>query len=222
MLVDLVQVTTRDGFRLDGAYQAPTAAPCCRSTLCGLVHGTGGNFYTSSLFDALAERLRALGCGVLRVNTAATMVSAPRPPSAAAADRVRPMKSPTSAGMICGLAGLAAAAGGVARRTAGHSFGAVKALYALAHEPDQTCVCVVALSPPRLSYSAFCNSAHAQLFLETYHRAEALVQQGQAASLIEVTLPLPYAISARATSRSMGRTSATTSCGSCQVPCPVC
>src|SRR5205823_5319742 len=78
----------------------------------------------------------------------------------------------------------------------GHSFGAVKCLYALTHEPDATCACVVALSPPRLSYSTFCTSAHATTFLETFQRAEALVQQGQPNSLMEVTLPLPYVISA--------------------------
>src|SRR5688572_29710684 len=71
MLVDLVQTTTRDGVRLDGAFLAPPpdahAAPAL-DALC-LVHGTGGNFYSSTLFDDLAGPLLALGCAVLRVNT---------------------------------------------------------------------------------------------------------------------------------------------------------
>ena len=70
MLVHLVQVTTRDGVRLDGTYQEPSSP---RGTFpvdafC-LVHGTGSNFYGSTLFDSFAERLLALGYGVLRVNT---------------------------------------------------------------------------------------------------------------------------------------------------------
>src|SRR5438132_1577639 len=69
MLVDLVQVTTRDGFRLDGAYLAPAGPQALPLDALCFVHGTGGNFYSSTLFDALADRLRALGCGVVRVNT---------------------------------------------------------------------------------------------------------------------------------------------------------
>ena len=56
MLVDLVQTTTRDGVRLDGALQTPSG----RERSVGLdalafLHGTGGNFYSSTLFDAFAE-----------------------------------------------------------------------------------------------------------------------------------------------------------------------
>src|SRR4051794_11268622 len=70
MLVDLVQVTTRDGVRLDGTYQESSAprGAIPVDAFC-LVHGTGSNFYGSTLFDSFAERLLAVGCGVLRVNT---------------------------------------------------------------------------------------------------------------------------------------------------------
>jgi dienelactone hydrolase len=197
MLVDLVQVTTRDGFRLDGAYQAASGPSALSVDALCFVHGTGGNFYASSLFDALAERLHSLGCGVLRVNTrghdgisTASTDRGGRRQGAAyeIADECRHDLRAwldwlrRQAGPRVGLLG--------------HSFGAVKALYALVHEPDQACVSVVALSPPRLSYAAFCESAQAEKFLDTFHRAEALVQQGQPAALMEVTLPLPYAISA--------------------------
>ena len=33
------------------------------------IHGTGGNFYASTLFDAIGERCLKQGCAVLRVNT---------------------------------------------------------------------------------------------------------------------------------------------------------
>src|SRR5437660_1003816 len=69
MLVDLVRTTTRDGVRLDGVFQ-PAAAPggLALDAAC-FVHGTGSNFYGSTLFDAFAERLLAVGCSVLRINT---------------------------------------------------------------------------------------------------------------------------------------------------------
>src|ERR1700693_5740702 len=67
MIVDLVHVTTRDGVRLDGIYQA-APQPGTPDAVC-LVHGTGGSFYSSTLFDALSERLLTRGCGVLRINT---------------------------------------------------------------------------------------------------------------------------------------------------------
>src|ERR1700676_3030924 len=33
------------------------------------IHGTGGNFYSSSLFDVFSRKFLDLGCAVLRVNT---------------------------------------------------------------------------------------------------------------------------------------------------------
>jgi hypothetical protein len=69
-------------------------------------------------------------------------------------------------------------------------------LYALAHEPALPVACTVAISPPRLSYSWFCSNPEGPAFLETYHRADALMQAGQPATLLEVSLPIPFAITA--------------------------
>src|SRR5260370_41752859 len=70
MLVDLVQTTTRDGIRLDGVYQAPaTSVKSPAIDAFCLIHGTGSNFYSSSLLDNIAARLVELGAGVLRANT---------------------------------------------------------------------------------------------------------------------------------------------------------
>jgi pimeloyl-ACP methyl ester carboxylesterase len=83
----------------------------------------------------------------------------------------------------------------------GHSLGAVKCVYALAHEPALSAAAlglakVILLSPPRLSYEWFCSSAKREAFLATHHQAEALVQQGRPDALLEATVPLPMAISA--------------------------
>jgi pimeloyl-ACP methyl ester carboxylesterase len=75
----------------------------------------------------------------------------------------------------------------------GHSSGAVKALYAAAHEPQLPVAALVAVSPPRLSYAAFCTNP---AFLETYAEAERLVAAGQPTALLDVKLPLPFVITA--------------------------
>ncbi|MEX0585719.1 MAG: hypothetical protein WD176_03690, partial [Pirellulales bacterium] len=60
MLVDLIRVTTADGLRLDGALQTPPAGAATSQLPVDaalLVHGTGGSFYSSTMFEAIAERL---------------------------------------------------------------------------------------------------------------------------------------------------------------------
>jgi pimeloyl-ACP methyl ester carboxylesterase len=162
-----------------------------------LVHGTGGNFYGSTLFDELAERLLDLGSAVLRVNTrghdgvstaqtgrggwrlgaAYEIVDECRYDLAAWTEWLRQRVGPR-AGLI------------------GHSLGAVKCLYAMAHEPQLGAACLIGLSPPRLSYSWFCTSPEGPPFLETFAQAERYVEAGQAATLMEVRLPLSMVITA--------------------------
>ncbi len=197
MLVDLVQTTTRDGLRLDGSFQAAAAAPALGADAFCLVHGTGGNFYGSTLFDAFAERLLGLGCAVLRVNTrghdgissaltarggrrqgaAYEVVDECRHDLAAWLDWLRPRAGPR-VGLL------------------GHSSGAVKCLYALAQEPRLGAACVVALSPPRLSYSWFCSRPEGPAFLATYQQAEEQLRAGRPDALLDVKLPLPFVITA--------------------------
>ena len=74
MLVDLVQADDAcDGVRLDGILQTPATGGPRTWPLDGLccIHGTGGNFYSSTLFDAFAMRSACCnkGIAVLRVNT---------------------------------------------------------------------------------------------------------------------------------------------------------
>src|SRR5262249_37894266 len=78
----------------------------------------------------------------------------------------------------------------------GHSLGAVKCLYAVAHEPALAPTCLIAISPPRLSYSVFCSGPPGAAFLETYRQAEHLVDNEQPGALMEVSLPLPFVVTA--------------------------
>jgi alpha-beta hydrolase superfamily lysophospholipase len=198
MLVDLVQTLTRDEVRLDGAYQASPragAAGLAVDAFC-LVHGTGGSFYSSPLFDTLAERLLALGCGILRGNTRGhdLMSTAATPRGGrrqgAAYEVVDDCRHDVAwigwlrqhAGPRVGLLG--------------HSLGAVKCLYAQAREPHPGAACVLAVSPPRLSHSWFLSGEQASAFRAIYDRAQQLVATGQPEALLEVTLPLPLVITA--------------------------
>jgi alpha-beta hydrolase superfamily lysophospholipase len=199
MSLELVQTWTSDGLRLDGAFQpssSPNSAGVGIDAFC-LVHGTGGNFYGSSLFESLAERLLTLGGAVLRINTrghdgisiAATAKGGKR--LGAAYEVVDDCRKDLAAWLDwlrqrCGpRIGLV-----------GHSLGAVKCLYALAHERQLAAHYVISLSPPRLSYSWFCTSSDGPEFLQTFAEADGCVQQGKPAVLLDVKLPMPYVITA--------------------------
>jgi pimeloyl-ACP methyl ester carboxylesterase len=195
MIVDLVHVTTRDGVRLDGMYQA-AAQRGTPDAVC-LVHGTGGSFYSSTLLDALSERFLARGCGVLRINTRghdlmSTAVTAKGGRRVGAAYELVDDCRHDLAAWVDWLNERA----GPRVMLLGHSLGAVKCLYALAHEPQLDVCAAIAVSPPRLSYSWFCTSPEAPQFLEAFTRAERHVELGQPATLFDVKLPLPFVVTA--------------------------
>jgi pimeloyl-ACP methyl ester carboxylesterase len=197
MLVDLVQTTTQDGLRLDGAFQA--AAGDATIPLDGIcfVHGTGGSFYSSTLFDALAEKLVSLGCAVLRVNTRGHDLMS----TAAAAQGGRRQGAAYEVVNDCRhdlAAWLDWLRGRVGPRVGllGHSLGAVKCLFAAAREPGLGAACLAAVSPPRLSHSWFLASPEGAAFRAAYEEAERHVAAGRAEALLDVRLPLPVVITA--------------------------
>ena len=72
MIVDLVNVTTSDGIRLDGAFLEPKDAlqPEAAIDAVLLIHGSSANFYTASTLG-MAEDLSSKGYAALSMNTAA-------------------------------------------------------------------------------------------------------------------------------------------------------
>jgi DNA-binding beta-propeller fold protein YncE len=161
------------------------------------LHGTGGNFYSSVLFDCLAERFLEMGCAVLRVNTRghdgiSNAATAERSLRQGAAYEVVDECRHDVAAWLEWLRQRAGPRIGLL----GHSSGAVKALYAIAHEPQLSPARLVAHSPPRLSYEVFCAGAKRAEFLETYVHAEQLVSYGQPAALMDVKVPMPFVITA--------------------------
>jgi pimeloyl-ACP methyl ester carboxylesterase len=79
---------------------------------------------------------------------------------------------------------------------AGHSLGAIKAVYSQAHEPSGDVVGVIAASPPRLSYQAFRNSLESSQFFESISTAERMVKERRGDKLFTARFPFPLLISA--------------------------
>jgi len=199
MLVDLVQITAEDGLRLDGVlHRAPPGTPRqSRFDAVVCLHGTGSNFYSSSLYRQLTPRWLQLGISVLWANTRghdglSTAVTAQgRRQQGAAYERFS--ESPAD---VRGCVAWLVAQGQNRVGVIGHSAGAVKAIYAQAVQPHANVVGLIAISPPRLSYAHFVTSPKKREFLDTYRRAELLCSVGEGHTLMDVTFPLSYTISA--------------------------
>ncbi len=209
MLVDLVQVAAADGVRLHGALELPPAskkssdaadianarAAAVDAWLC--LHGTGSNFYAASTLAGLAPKLLATGAAVLRGNTRGHDLISTGPSAqgrslqGAAFERVD--ESPFD---VAAWIDLLQQRGFARIGLLGHSLGAVKAIFTLAAESKPKVAALVAISPPRLSYSYFCQTSRADGFLQTYAAAEALVRADRGDELLLVKFPLPYHVSA--------------------------
>jgi GNAT superfamily N-acetyltransferase/pimeloyl-ACP methyl ester carboxylesterase len=198
VLIDLVQTQTRDGLRLDGAWhESPKNCSDLAFDAFCLIHGTGSNFYSSTFLSAIVDHFLLLGCPGICVNTrghdgistAATCRGGKR--MGAAYEAVDDCRHDIHAWLDF-LAGKNR--GRIL--LVGHSLGAVKAIYAMAQEPHLHIAALAAISPPQLSHAQFAASAQGATFQETYARAESLVEQGHAGSLLDVQLPLPMVITA--------------------------
>ncbi|MBX7075372.1 MAG: alpha/beta fold hydrolase [Pirellulales bacterium] len=200
MPLELVRVTTGDGLRLDGSLRrsdAPADGGLVDAAL--LVHGTGSNFYGSTLMDAIESRLVGRGIAVLRINTrghdgistSATMSGGVR--QGAAYEVLSDCRHDLAAWIAFLIEQ------GFSRLLlAGHSLGALKACYAMSEEPHDAVRAVAAVSPPWLSHARFLQSAKGAVFAETYALAKTLVAAGRGEELMQIEFPLPYLVSARA------------------------
>jgi pimeloyl-ACP methyl ester carboxylesterase len=204
MHVELVRTVTRDGLRLDGALSPlpdsrfPTPNSLAASAAI-LLHGVASNFYTSSTFEPLIPKLNELGLAVLAVNT-----------------RGHDSVFNASLGNVrCRLGGayeivddcrldMAAWIDFLKNRghqkllLIGHSLGAVKAIYAQSQEKFTEVAAVIAVSPPRLSYSAFMNAPESSLFWESMQTAQELAKSGKSDELFMSRYPFPTLMTAAA------------------------
>jgi pimeloyl-ACP methyl ester carboxylesterase len=199
MLVDLVHVKAADGVRLDGSIVSPADTSSRQSRIDALLclHGTGSNFYSSTLFDALAPRLLEAGFAVARVNTRGHDLAFTAYP----AGRARRLGSAYEIVNECPL-DVAAWLDLLAKRgyqriaLVGHSLGAVKAIHSQSHKPHAAVACLVGISPPRLSYRWFRETAHSAELFSLLTIAREHVDQGQGQTLMDVNFPLPQIITA--------------------------
>ena len=199
MFVELVRTTTSDGHRLDGSLlsAAPEIAPRFDVDAFLFLHGVGGNFYAGNLFDHLAQVLSHAGAAVLRANTRGhdsisicwTSVGPLR--HGAAYEVVDQCRFDVNAWI-----GFLQSRGFARIAVLGHSLGAIKAIYSAALENHPAIRCVIACSPPRLSYAAFMNSESQPKFFESLSTARDFVERGQGESLFQAKFPFPILITA--------------------------
>ena len=199
MLVDLVNVVTSDGMRLDGVLHAlasRTEPPAAADALVCL-HGAASNFYGSTLMEAITPLMLELGFAVLRVNTrghdglSTAVTTSGRSRQGAAFEVVDKCRHDVSA-WVDHLVGQGFPRVGLL----GHSLGGIKAIYSQAHDPHPAVACIIGLSPPRLSYRMFREGVNGALFFETITTARQHVDEGRPETLMDVRVPLPLVISA--------------------------
>lgn len=185
MNVELCRVTTSDGLKLDGAFH-PSAAEKSSAPVEAflLVHGTGGNFYSGSVFDTWARLSLVAGIPVLRINTRGH-------DGLAGDERVADC-----------VHDLAAWLDWLAMRSfrriavVGHSMGAVKTLFAAVHQPHGSVAACIALSLPRFCHTMLAADPRYTGFREAWQRSVELVAAGRGDEWLSVTQPLPLVITA--------------------------
>jgi pimeloyl-ACP methyl ester carboxylesterase len=198
--MELIRLQTRDEVELHGLLHPPIAgsmaAPSAPDAAVFL-HGAGGNFYSAALLAAVMPPLLQSGTAVLAINTRGhDLVCTLRTPQGgrrggAAYEVIDECRHDVHAAVDLLV-------GRGYRRIAliGHSLGALKAVYAQACQPHPSVEVVIAISPPRFSYHAFCNGPRGEQFLTAMREAEQHISAGKPLRLIEVTVPLPLLITA--------------------------
>ena len=199
MSVDLVNVKTRDGLRLDGIWRKPDLGVSSRLgvDLVILHHGVGGNFYGAGMFEEYSDALMEKGCAVLRVNNrghdgmSRAVVGEGVKRIGAAYESMDECKYDWEAWVD-----FAQAAGYQSIGIWGHSLGAAKSIYYMATEGDRRVKCVVAGSPPRFSYSAYAAMEEGEEFTRLASQAQKCIDDRHPETLIDTPYPLPLILAA--------------------------
>lgn len=200
MIMELVRVSAPDGVRLDGGFWAAEAQlPVDMPIDVALFwHGTGASFYSSSLQDALRDELCGAGIPTLTANTrghdlvyVGSTSQGPRR-LGAAYETVDDCRHDLHA-WISHLLSRGYRRVGLF----GHSLGGIKAIYAMSQNDRPDAVArICAISPARLSYRQFAAGPRAADFNAQIAAAESHVAAGRGDTLLDVTIPIPYLVSA--------------------------
>ena len=196
MLVELMATANAEGLRLDGAFYAPAAPlpPGRAVSAVLLIHGSRGNFYDAST-RAMAEDLCREGYACLSLNTNAHDTAWYNPAGDDFKGNAYEMLAGTMSDLRAGLDWLEERSyGGLA--LLGHSMGAVRAAYYAATQDDRRLAAVIPVSPVRLSYSYYMESADADEFAGNIETARRMMAEGRPDDLFRVQFPIPQLYSA--------------------------
>ena len=199
MFGELINVTTRDGKRLDGMFSKPAPESASRLAVDVMVlhHGVADNFYGPGIYDDFVDGLLEMGCAVLRVNNRGH-----DPVGQVVADDLR-LRLGAAYEIVdeCRFdweawVDFAQACGYSRVGLWGHSLGGVKSIYYMALQPDPRVNRVVAASPPVFSHSAYLQMAEGAEFESVLSQAQRYVDDGHPKTLMEVLQPYPLVIAA--------------------------
>ena len=200
-LVELVRSIASDGVTLDGALTAPAATTGQQAALpvdaVLMLPGVGGSFYSSALLARTAELYAAAGVAALRVNTRGhdTLFTSYTPKGPRRLGAAAELVSESTLDVAAWLEWI----GGRGWRRVllwGHSLGAIKSVYTQATAPSSAVVGIVALSPPRLSATAFRLGEGSAAYLHSLTEAKRQLAAGKGDSLIESRFPFPMPMTA--------------------------
>jgi pimeloyl-ACP methyl ester carboxylesterase len=194
---ELVSTTTSDYVRLHGFYQRSqsrlmTSAETGSVDAAVLLHGLGGNFYSSRLLLHFSRNLLKLGVSVVNVNTRGhDMINIStwggRARSVGAA-----LENVGDASLdINAWVEFLIERGHSNVLLFGHSLGAIKSLYMQAHDPHGKVRSIVGLSATRLSYAKLIDSPRGDLFRDTVEHCKTLIEQQRGEDPIHVPFPFP-------------------------------
>lgn len=191
MQVELIRTKTVDGVLLDGSLQqADAAISSVNRTVWLLVHGTGGNFYSSGVLQIFAEQLVGGGQSAARINTRGHDVITAVGGGAAfesIADCVHDLRAWVDWLVRRGFSQIV---------LVGHSLGGVKAIYSQAHDPHPNVVALVGVSPPRFCHAEWQTSPQAGAFRDHFRQATELAECGRGDELMLAQQPLPLWLTA--------------------------
>ncbi len=195
MLVDLISVVNREGLTLDGAFYAPAGGPEPGPVYAMLlIHGSRGNFCDPAT-KAMAEDLSARGIACLSLNTNAHDTIWYHPPSDGYKGNAFEILENTMCDLRAGIDHLEQR-GYLNIGLLGHSMGAVRVTYYAATQDDPRVAAVVPVSPVRLSYSYYMESADADEFRANAEAAQRFIERGDPEGLLRVNFPIPQYYSA--------------------------
>ncbi|MEX2598687.1 MAG: alpha/beta fold hydrolase [Dehalococcoidia bacterium] len=196
MNIELVSTKTKDGVTLHGGFlEAPTLRTGLAVDCIVFIHGSGGNFYGSPSLRK-AAMFRDEGIPVVLFNTRGHDIIAGHSGDVEvgnAFDILDHCRWDIEA-MVDWMSGRGYKRIGLM----GTSMGAVKVIYAQAHNQDSRISAVISLSPLRLSNEYFLASELGEEHRRNCEEARALVAAGKEGQVMKVSFPIDHYFTAKA------------------------